>query len=95
MKMIKDKFAVKGIYSIYDKKSEVYNDPFFAVNDLVAKRTFRSIVNDKNAVNQFPDDFKMCKIGYFDSSLGLVSPTTAEGKLSFCVEASDVQEILE
>lgn len=64
-----------GIYAYIDKKSEAYDIPFFAKNDINAVRKFKLDVmaNDSNSVlGRFVEDFRLIKIGKFNIKSGLV-----------------------
>ena len=53
--------------SIYDEKSGVYAQPFFAPSIPHAKRTFGDFCNDRETiVGMHPGDFTLFKIGVFD-----------------------------
>lgn len=59
------------VYSIYDSKSQVYNTPFFQVNEQVALRTSVNLVCDpKTAVSRNPEDFTLFEIGEYDDGTG-------------------------
>lgn len=56
-----------GIYTIYDEKSERYDTPFFALNDIHAKRRFIQLCQkDDTMLKTFKQDFKLFEIGTFD-----------------------------
>lgn len=60
-----------NIYSIYDKQSEIYGRPFYAVNDILAKRTFETIANNPESdIHKYPQDYKLVKLGHFDTKSG-------------------------
>lgn len=56
-----------GCYSIYDSRARQYDTPFFAQSDLFAGRHFDMIKNQEGLVKQYPDDFELHRIGYFNS----------------------------
>lgn len=61
------------VYSVYDVKVQAYSTPFFSVNDSTAFRSFSQLRNDPaTQVNQFPDDFRLYRLGDFDDSSGLL-----------------------
>lgn len=63
------------IYSIMDDKAQSFNTPFFAVNDLVASRSFSDLCNDaRSTVSQHLDDFHLYCLGEFDTDKGLLVP---------------------
>lgn len=61
------------IYSIMDDKAQTFNTPFFAVNDLVASRSFSDLCNDsRSTVSQHLGDFHLYCLGEFDTDKGLL-----------------------
>lgn len=64
----------KVVYSIYDKKAEMYLGLSLAVNMNTAIRDVELLVNTEGSpVNSFPVDFDVYKIGVFDDATGLLS----------------------
>lgn len=61
-------------YSIYDKKGEVWDIPFFARGDLFAKRKFKIDCTDISLpfISKFKDDFELYRVGFFNSTTGVV-----------------------
>lgn len=57
---------IKNIYVIYDTKAQVYNSPFFLLNDAVAQRNCESLMLEDNDVSRNPEDFSLFKIGTYD-----------------------------
>ena len=56
-----------NMYTVYDKKAEVYTPPFQAINDEVAQRLMMNCVN--NPEHNFglnPEDYQLLRIGKFD-----------------------------
>jgi hypothetical protein len=63
------------IYSIMDDKAQVFNTPYFAVNDLVSIRSFTDLCNDsRSTVSQHLGDFHLYCLGEFDDVKGLLRP---------------------
>lgn len=60
------------IYSIYDKKAQLYARPFFLQNDLVAVRALISNATDETHMKKFPDDYVLFKLGSFNESDGTI-----------------------
>lgn len=59
------------MYSMYDKKSNRYDTPFFCFDDVGAKRHFiMTARNEKTTVHNFKDEFELWKIGEFDVENG-------------------------
>lgn len=63
-----------GIYSIYDVAMKAYAQPFYQINDDVAKRSFKMAINNPTAENLYPvrDDLELWCIGYFDDRCGMI-----------------------
>lgn len=62
---------MKKIYSVYDKQHERHNPPFYAVNDIMAKRMFDQAKQDPESdLVKFPQDFKLVCLGAFDETSG-------------------------
>lgn len=63
----------KIIVTVQDLKSG-YADPFIIDNDQLAVRMFRAsfLDNNKNIMSIYPEDFRLVKIGEYDSKTGLI-----------------------
>lgn len=60
-------FKKIGMYAIHDEKSDVYDVPFFARSDLMAKRRFIvDVRNEQSLVHAFKEDFKLVRLGLLD-----------------------------
>lgn len=67
-----------GLFSVFDKISNIYDTPFFARDDVFAKRRFLMWCNEKESMlGQFHFDFELHRIGQFN---------TFDGKLEMCIE---------
>ena len=66
---------IKVIVTVQDLKSG-YADPFIIDNEQLAIRMFRAsfIDNSKNIMSIYPEDFRLVKIGEFDSKSGIIKP---------------------
>lgn len=63
-----------GMYSVFDRKASLFNQPFFAVNDVMASRTvFMREKLEPGQLSEFPEDFMLTKVGEFDHVTGHVS----------------------
>lgn len=61
------------IYSIYDKKGEVYHPPFYQHNDATAKRQFNEMCKDKNQpMAHYPEDYQLFRLGVFNDDSGKI-----------------------
>lgn len=64
-----------NVYSLFDKKAEVYHTPCIIESDAVALRTVRMSLRDqKSMLFQFPDDFSLVKVAEFNPDTGEVIP---------------------
>ena len=63
---------IRKAYSIRDKKTEVFNQPIFAVNDEDVKRTLTMYMNQQkqDLMAQYPEDYTLYWIGQFDDHNG-------------------------
>ena len=56
-----------SIYSIYDKKGERFDTPFFAHSDLFAKRRYLLMMEeDRSPLSMWPSDFELHLIGRYN-----------------------------
>jgi len=61
------------VYSIYDEKAEEFSPPFFQPNDRLAQRMVKeSARGNGNMLSAYPEDFKIYRIGEFDSASGQI-----------------------
>lgn len=76
------------MYSVHDKISNAYANPFFAVNDGMALRLFEQNVNDESsALNKNPSDFHLAYIGEFEPTTGILQePSNGPTRLVFASE---------
>lgn len=57
---------IAPMYSIYDKKGEAWQTPFFAKNDIFAQRVFILRIKEEGGfMNAWPEDFVLYRIGSF------------------------------
>ena len=69
---MKDKIT---LYAVHDVKSEHYDIPFFASNDINAKRRYLMLAEDNESmIGTFKDDFELCKLGDFEVETGKLIP---------------------
>ena len=65
---------VTRLFSVYDKKSQIYHPPFHCHNEGHAKRMFTSFFKKQGTVfAEYPKDFQVWEIGKFDDSKGMIS----------------------
>lgn len=59
------------VYSVFDSKGDVYGEPWFAMNDAVARRMFVDGVNDsRTAMYKHAEDYTLFYVGEWDASGG-------------------------
>lgn len=64
-----------SIYGIYDLKGQRYDTPFFAYNDLFAKRRFIMLAEKEGSVMyRFNRDFELHNLGTFNVTTGEIVP---------------------
>lgn len=64
-----------NIYSILDKKSNLYTGIFQSDTDANASRQFARLSNDKQSnIGLYPEDFALCKVGSLNQETGFLIP---------------------
>lgn len=71
---------IKNIYSVFDKKAQVFSNPFTTLNHGTAIRSFDQACKDPGTeLSMYPNDFTLFCIGTFDDEFGTITPpATAE-----------------
>lgn len=81
---------ITTMYTIYDKKSQIYNPPQFCHNDQHAIRFFRMrFANDDTVIGQFPEDFDLYECGKFDDSNGKIK----QGGVRFVANMATIMDL--
>lgn len=63
------------VFSLYDKKTELYLMPVYAHNEGHVRRFFMSDFNNQNtSFNQFPEDYRLFQLGEYDDKTGALIP---------------------
>ncbi len=76
-----------GIYAIWDKKSQRYDTPFFAMNDIFAKRRFILMSDEKGSpITRWQGDFELHKVSRWNMYSGEIQLQDIEVLL----EAKDI-----
>lgn len=57
------------MYSIHDRKAQLYNRPFFETNEVVAIRNVEMAFGE-GALAYAPSDFELVKLGTYDDETG-------------------------
>jgi hypothetical protein len=65
----------KVYYAVYDRKAEMYSQPFLEIKDGTAIRAVQDIViNSKDhAFAKHPRDFTLFRLGEFDETTGVIT----------------------
>lgn len=64
-------------YSVYDRKSLIYNPPFYAPTDGAAVRIVQDAANDPNSqLGRHPVDYVLFCVGDYDDQKGLLLAQT-------------------
>lgn len=68
-----------NVYTVKDSKAGTYGNPFYAVNDSVATRSFEQASKDKNTtIAQYPGDFALYRIAVFCDESGEIAANSPE-----------------
>ena len=69
---------ITNIYGVYDVKAAAYLNPFFLINDELAKRECANLVmNENHNFAKHPADYTLFKLGEWDDSTAQISPLSA------------------
>lgn len=65
----------KLYYAVYDRKAEMYSQPFLEIKDGTAIRAIQDVViNEKDhPFAKHPSDFSLHKLGEFDDGTGIIT----------------------
>ena len=65
----------KVYYAVYDRKAEMFSQPFLEVKDGTAVRAVQDLViNQKDhAFAKHPSDFSLHRLGEFDDATGVIT----------------------
>jgi len=83
-------------FSIRDNKSDSFMVPFYAVNQNLAVRYVKQILQDsRNDIAKYPEDFMVHRVGEFETSTGLMVACHADPVFSVlsCVEKTAREQI--
>lgn len=79
---------ILSMFSIQDIKSGLYNPPQYFLNEQVALREYKRMFSKEGStIHDFPQDYRVHKVGRYDDSRGIVLPLTNP---KFIAEMSDV-----
>lgn len=61
------------IYSVYDNVAKCFSQPFYQVNEGVARRNIAACVNNKeHNYSVAPADYELYRVGKFDDQTGAI-----------------------
>ncbi len=65
----------KVYYAVFDRKAEMYSQPFLEIKDGRAIRAVQDIVinNKDHAFAKHPSDFSLHRLGDFDEATGVIN----------------------
>nr|QJB19035.1 MAG: nonstructural protein [Microvirus sp.] len=64
---------IKKIFTVYDRKAQVYSLPFFAARTELAIRDYQYAQKDPASdLSKYPDDFVLCELGTFDDHTAVI-----------------------
>ncbi|WNK12880.1 MAG: nonstructural protein [Microvirus sp.] len=68
-----------NLYSIYDSVTGKFNQPFTAINDNSAKRSFERLAGDASSDIHFrPVDYTLYALGEMDEQTGVLTAAQAD-----------------
>ena len=73
----------KVYYAVFDRKAELYSQPFLEIKDGTAIRAVQDIVinNKDHAFAKHPSDFSLHRLGEFDEQTGVITGKTKPEKI--------------
>ena len=77
------------IYVVFDSAANMYNTPVFLVNNDVAKRTIRHMVNSDTELGHHPEHFTLFRIGEYDTDTAQIDNLSAPEVVARCHELKD------
>lgn len=82
-----DKPRILYLYAIYDSQAEESAPPFCAVNDNIARRCVVRMLSESD----FPDDYKLLKIGIYDPGIPAIMDVMNE-RIDFSLDLHHYKE---
>jgi hypothetical protein len=73
----------KIYYAVFDRKAEMYSQPFLEIKDGTAIRAVQDIVinNKDHAFAKHPSDFSLFRLGDFDDETGIINGEEKPSKI--------------
>lgn len=64
---------IQNIYTVFDSKAKTYMQPFFVLNDSVAKRAMVNLLRDpEHQFSKNPEDYSLYHIGEYDDAAAAI-----------------------
>jgi len=81
------------IFTIYDKKAEAYNTPWFQQTHGLAERIFRDESNNpESSINKHPEDYTLYYLGEYDQNTGEMEIPHPPKPVMEAVEAQNITD---
>ena len=89
---------MKEWYSVFDKKSNTYLEPFLVMSEIDAVRGFTMMLrNPQTNIHNFPEDYALYLVGYYypniDNDEGIVFTPVHGREPKFIVDAETIASI--
>lgn len=82
------------VYSIYDSKAEIFNNPMFFIGRGQAIRGFSDEANRaESEIHRHPEDYTLFQIGTFDVGTGLLEPLPTPKSEGLAIEFINQEKI--
>lgn len=82
---------MKKVFSVYDSKSMVYDQPWLAPNKGAALRAVLDVLKDPNHhFSKWPSDFTLFEIGEWDEQTGTLTPHLAKINCGVMIELTQI-----
>jgi hypothetical protein len=85
---------MQKMYSIFDKKSEIYTKPFVEMTDGTAVRAITDLIRQQpgGPHAQYSQDYTLYRVGEFDERSGLVSSLVEEKIIELATLTDEAKE---
>lgn len=64
------------IYTVHDGKAEAFLQPFYALTDGAAIRSFTDLLEQNDMFKKYPQDFTLFALGVYEETSGVITPCT-------------------
>jgi hypothetical protein len=63
-----------NMYVIYDKAAQFYNKPFYMINNGLAMRAFKDLLDDPSTeIAKHPEDFVLFQVGEYEDTSATIT----------------------